>query len=291
MASTGQRYIVGEYLLRHNTIYRTSTDIIRALPESCTILHAIVLHTSTHSQYRQTTPYHTYHTIPYHVIPYCYNLEKLKQALIIMSISAKLRKAKASIASALTVEPKDKGVPTPDAEDKPPPHESLGVSDEEAEGLIAQVDAISPTMGEGEWQREITFHFVPEIRQKRVSIRRLFRNREQEPTWYAMAEFRTRNIPRLMWKGLHISDQNIIKNLERTNLRGQSLDPFLPPGYQPGYWNHVRVWCLSSHPDIPDILCRDTLDEVTWRGILRVYRRAGRGAEISAKASRRRSPK
>lgn len=182
-----------------------------------------------------------------------------------MAIVKKLEKAAGTLASAFKIrqrlinanwkEPEDHTSSSTDAKTKPPSYGDHGISDDEARRIVAEWGTRFPGFRLGP---DITFKFVPEMHQSRISPERIFRNREEEPTWEATPNIWTNNIPRLMLEGLHFSTENFIKGADRLNLHGEA--PLAMKDSKPSRRRQVRICRLRSDPN-----------DVEWDGCLRVY--------------------
>jgi hypothetical protein len=196
----------------------------------------------------------------------------LKQPSNNMTIIKKVGKAAGSVASTLKIQQRlnnsnrkeleDHTSPSTDGKSKPPPYGYHGISDDEARQIVAEWDTGFPS---GLFGPEITLKFVPEMHQSRISSKRMFRSRKEEPTWEATLNISTSNIPRLMLNGLHFSTQNFIKGSDRLNLHGET--PLAFNYSEPSRRRQVRIYHLrSDHND------------VEWHGCLRVYTKTRQAA-------------
>jgi hypothetical protein len=92
-------------------------------------------------------------------------------------------------------------------------------------------------------QFNLNFGFVPEEFQK-PSIRRLFRNRQEEPKWCAWMRVRVKNIPRLMRRGFHWSEWHVMKERNTMTLNDRTMPKMA--GLRSPSWKHTRFYHLAD---------------------------------------------
>lgn len=95
----------------------------------------------------------------------------------------------------------------------------------------------------------------PVIRQT-LSARRIFRNRQEHPTWQAQLQVRVKNIPRLMQRGFHWSAANLVEGEDRIIFNRCGLNKVYRGA--PMLWRHRRSYRFLD------------LDE-KWDAVLFVY--------------------
>lgn len=145
----------------------------------------------------------------------------------------------------------------PDAHptDAPPSYFNIEPSADDIAKTVRAWDKQRPRRKPGRIHQNMTFRFVPEIRQD-FSLSRFFRNRNKQPSWVAILCIESDNVARMMRDGFHWSAADIQRDNGHLVLNdSRALGTY---GMSPR-WRHVRTWYV-----------RDSSKNSQWRGSLRI---------------------